>query len=63
MDLKLKPITAIYPRTFNTSQHMVLYTPFDEIPVAVEKLKRDHRAWVRPEEVDKVLEQVNKDVT
>ena len=58
MDTKLKPITAIFPRSLLTSQHQVLYTPYDTIPQAVEKLKRDQRAWVRPEDAETVIDQV-----
>ena len=58
MDTKLKPITAIFPRTLLTSQHSVLHTPYDTIAQAVDKLRRDQRAWVRPEDVDAVIEGV-----
>ena len=58
MDTKLKPITAIYPRTLNTSRHMVLYTPYDTVPQAVDKLRRDLTVWVKPEDVQAVLEGV-----
>ena len=58
MDTTLKPITAIYPRTLNTSRHMVLYTPYDTVQVAVDKLRRDLTVWVKPEDVQAVLEGV-----
>ena len=61
MDTKMKPITAIYPRTLNTSQHMVLHTPYDPIQVAIDKLKRDYTVWVRPEDVQAVLEGLGRD--
>lgn len=51
MDTTLKPITAIYPRTLNTSQHMVLHTPYDTVPQAIDKLRRDLTVWVKPEDV------------
>lgn len=63
MNTELKPIAVIYPRTFAVEFHRVLYTPFDEVSLAVEKLQRDHRTWVRPEEVDRVLSLVNPQKT
>ena len=61
MDTKMKPITAIYPRTLNTSQHMVLHTSYDPVKVAIDKLKRDYTVWVRPEDVQAVLEGLGRD--
>lgn len=60
MDTTMRPITAIYPRTYSTSQHMVLYTPYDSVPQAIDKLRRDLTVWVRPEDVEKVLEGVKE---
>ena len=57
----MKPITAIYPRTLNTSQHMVLHTSYDPVQVAIDKLKRDYTVWVRPEDVQAVLEGLGRD--
>ena len=56
IDTDLKPITAIYPRTLATSQHRVLMPQYDGIDAAVDKLRRDLRAWVRPGDEAVVLE-------
>ena len=61
MDTTLKPITAIYPRTLNTSCRMVLYTPYDTVPQAVDKLRRDYTVWVKPEDVQAALEGLGRD--
>lgn len=58
IDTDLKPITAIYPRTLATSQHRVIEPQYDGIETAVDKLRRDLRAWVKPGEVDQVLQRV-----
>ena len=61
MDTKMKPIVKIFPRTLATSHHSVLYTPYDTVPQAVDKLRRDLTVWVKPEDVQAVLEGLGRD--
>ena len=56
MDLSLRDIAAIYPRPLRVEYYKVMATKPDAVSVAIDKLKRDVAAWVKPEDVDQVLE-------
>ena len=58
MDLSLHPIAAIYPRPLRVEYYSVMATKPEAIQTAIEKLRKDRAAWVRPEDVPAVLEGV-----
>ena len=59
MDLSLRDIAAIYPRPLRVEYYKVMATKPDAVSVAIDKLRHDVAAWVKPEDVQAVLEGVN----
>lgn len=59
MDLSLRNIAAIYPRPLRVEYYSVMATKPDSVPQAIDKLRRDLTVWVKPDDVQAVLEAVN----
>jgi len=46
----------VRPRPLRVEYYQVMATQPDAVPVAIEKVKKDKTAWVRPEDAETVLE-------
>ena len=63
IDTTLHAIAAVRPRPLRVEYYQVMATQPDAVPVAIEKVKQDRTAWVKPDDVESVLEALKGEIT